>query len=82
MVDPARRIATGIAVNHMLVVNVKIKRVVRLQRVVRMAAQRFFPTYHLAHIFQNNLTFGQIRQGKHALAVHTGAAGLNAATVR
>ena len=67
-----------LGVNHMLFIHMKVKSMVRVRRVVRVAAQRFFPADDLADVFNQCLAFGQVLHGKHALAVHAGAARLDA----
>ena len=69
-----------LGVNHMLFVHMKVKGVVRVRRVVRVAAQRFFPADDLADVFNQCLAFGQILHRKHAFAMHAGTARLDAAT--
>jgi hypothetical protein len=59
---------------------VKVKGVVGVRRVVRVASKRFFPADDFAHVLDQGLAFGQILDGKHALTVHAGAARLNAAS--
>ena len=71
-----------LGVNHMLFVHMKVKGVVRVRRVVRVAAQRFFPADDLANVFNQCLAFGQVLHGKHALAMHAGATRLDAAAGR
>ena len=66
-------------VNHTVFVDVEVKRVVGVFRVVRMAALRLFPGNDLTHIFNDGFTLGNGRHGKHTLAMDAGAAGLNSA---
>ena len=70
-----------LGIDHMLFVDVKVKGVVRVFRVVRVAAQGFFPANHFAYIFDERFAFCQVRQREHALAMHARAPGLNAAGV-
>ena len=69
-----------LGVNHVFFIDVKVKRVVGVRRVVRVTAQRFFPADDLAHVLNQRLTFGQVLHGKNALAMHAGAARLDATT--
>ena len=62
-------------------VDVKVKRVVRLRRVVRMAAQRLGPADDFAHVFDQRFAFRQVLQCEHAFAMYARAAGLNPAAV-
>ena len=62
----------------MLVINVKVKRVVRICRIVRVAAQRFFPADDLAAVLDQHFALSQWLHRKHALAVNARAPRLDA----
>ena len=81
MVDPARRVATHLGVNHVGCINVKVKRVVGVLRVVRMACLGFFPGNDLPNVLDDGLALSDILQRKHTLAMDAGATGLNLAVV-
>jgi len=57
-------------VNHPVFVHMKVKRVVGVKRVVRVAVLRFVPADDFAHIFNDRVAFGNVLQGKYALAMH------------
>ena len=67
-----------LGVNHMLFIDMKVKGVVRIGRVVWMTPQRFFPADDFADVFDQCLAFSQVLHGKHALAMHAGEARLDA----
>jgi hypothetical protein len=71
MIDPARGIAAVKAINHTCVVDVKVKRVLGVTGVMRVAALRFGHGNDFAHIFDDGFARGHGAQGKHAFAVHT-----------
>ena len=71
MVDPARSISPIKAVNHTCIVDVKVKRVLGITWVVRVAALRLGHGNDLTHIFDDGFARGHGAQGKHAFAVHT-----------
>ena len=79
MIDPARGVATDVAIDHVLVVDVKIKRVIGLRRIVRVATQGLFPTDDLADIFHQALAFGNVADRENAFAVDARAAHLQPA---
>ena len=60
----------------------KVKRVVRVAGVMRVAVLRFFPADDLAHVLDQRFAFGNVDKCKHTFAVHTGAANLNTAICR
>ena len=66
-------------VNHTVFVDVEVKRVVGVFRVMRMASLRLFPRDDFAHVFDDGLALGNGRHGKHPLAMDARAAGLNSA---
>lgn len=78
VVDPARGIAAVLGIDHMLFIDMKVKGVVRVCRVVGMAPQRFFPADDLADVLNQRLAFSQVLHGKHALAMHAGEPRLDA----
>ena len=78
MVDPARGIAPHPAVNHPGLVNVKIKRVIWVLRVMGVARLRLCPGDDLTHILDDGVTFGNVLHGIHTLAMNAGSADLNA----
>ncbi|MNT35281.1 hypothetical protein D3C72_1713030 [compost metagenome] len=79
MVDPARRIAAELCVDHVVFIHVKVKRVVGLQGVVRVPVLRFLPANHFARVLHKDFAFRNILHGKHALAMDARAPGLDAA---
>jgi hypothetical protein len=58
---------------------VKIKRVVRVGRIVRMALLRLGPADDLTDVLNQHFTLCDILQGEHPFAMHAGAADLDAA---
>src|SRR3990167_471033 len=79
VVDPSRRVATVLRVDHAVFIHMEVERVVRLQRVVRVAVLRLLPGDDLAGVLDQHLALGDILHGKNALAMHARAAGLDAA---
>ena len=61
----------------MLVVDMKVKGVVGVCRIVWMAAQRFLPGDDFAHVLDDGLALRKVRARKNPLAMHTGTSGLN-----
>jgi hypothetical protein len=57
----------------------KIKRVIGLQRVVRMAVLGFLPADDLADVFNQHFAFSNVLHGKNTFAVDAGAANLDSA---
>ncbi len=70
-----------LGINHMVCVDMKIKGMVGIFRIMRMAAQGLGPADDLAHIFNNDFPFGQVLHGKDAFTMHAGAARLNATCI-
>ena len=70
VVDPAGRVAAHFGVNHMLVIHMKIKGMVGVLGVMRMAALRLFPADHLADVLDDDLPPGNVLHGEHALAMN------------
>ena len=70
MVDPARGIAAKQRVDHVFLVDVKIERVIRVARVMRVAALGLFPGDDLANVLDDRLAFGDVFDGKHAVAMN------------
>ena len=66
-------------VDHTVGVDVKVKRVIRVARIMGVAVLRLVPGDHLAHVLDQGFTFGDVLQREHALAMHPRAAGLEAA---
>ena len=66
------------SVDDMFVVEVKIKGVVGVFGVVRVAPIGLFPGDDLAHIFDHLLALGDGLHGEHAFAMYPRATGLNA----
>jgi len=58
-------------INHAVFVHMKVKRVVRVRRVMRVAILCFIPTYDLSHVLNQSFAFSNIHQGKNAFSVHT-----------
>ncbi len=69
MVDPTRRIAAVQTINHARVVDVKVKRVLGITGVMRMAMLRLGHRNDFPHVLNDSLTCGHVTQGKHALAM-------------
>ncbi len=67
-----------LGVDHMRFVDVKVKGVVGVLRVMRVTAQGFFPADDFAHILDDGFALGKIGESEHALAMHTRASGLDA----
>ena len=78
VVDPARRVAALLAVDDVFVVNVKVKRVIRVAGVMRVTAQCLFPTDNLAAILDQRLAFSEVFQCVNTFAMDTRAAHLDA----
>ena len=70
VVDPPRRIAAVQGVDHMLVVDMEVKGVVRVCRVMRMAAQCLFPSDDLAHVLDDGLALGKVGEREDPLTMH------------
>ena len=70
VVDPARIIAALQCIDHMFFTDMEVKRVIRVFRIVGVALLRFFPTDNLTDVFDQNLAFGDVCQGKHPFAVN------------
>ena len=68
-----------LGINHVLFVNMKIKRVVGVLGVVRVAAQGFRPVNDFPDVFNQGLAFRQVLNCKNAFTMHARAACLNAA---
>src|SRR6218665_2323023 len=79
VVDPARGVAAELGVDHMLVIDVKIKGVPGLHGVMRVALLRRLPIDDLAGVLQQHVACGDVLHGKNALAMHARAPGLDAA---
>ncbi len=79
MVDPARRVAAIERVDHVPVIEVEVKRVVGILRVMRMAFLRLCPGDHLALVLDDDFALDDRLCRKHPFAVHAGAVGLKAA---
>jgi hypothetical protein len=60
----------------------KVKGVVGVIGVVRVAVLRLVPADDLAHVLDQGLAFGQVLQRKNAFAMDAGAANLDAFTGR
>ena len=69
------------SINHMVFIDVKIKRMVGVLRVVRVAPLGLSPADDFANVLNQLLAFGNILQREHALAMHARAADLNSAMV-
>ena len=70
MVDPTRGIAAVQTINHPRVVDVKVKRVLGVAWVVRVAALRLGHADDFTHVLDNALACGHVAQGENALAVN------------
>jgi hypothetical protein len=71
VVDPLRIVATVQCINDPTIVQVKVESVVRLGRVVRVAANGFGHADALTHVLNDPFTSGHVACGKHAFAMHT-----------
>jgi hypothetical protein len=81
VVDPAGRIAVDVAVDHASVIDMEVESVIRLGRIVRMAAQCLLPRDDLALVLDDPLAFGQVLHREHAVAMDGGTPRLNSAGV-
>jgi len=63
----------------MVFIDVKVKRMVRVRRIMRVAPLRLRPADDLAHVLDQGLALGDVLHGKDAFSMHAGATGLNAA---
>src|SRR6218665_2913569 len=79
VVDPARGVAAEFGVDHMLVIDVKIKGVPGLHGVMRVGLLRLLPIDDLAGVLQQHVACGDVLHGKTAIALHARAPGLDAA---
>src|SRR5437867_4122888 len=79
VVDPARRIAAHLGIDHTAVIDVEVERVVRVLRVVRMAAQRLGPGDDLALVLDDGFAASDRLHGQHALAMDSAEPHLDAA---
>ena len=77
MVNPAGAVALLAAVNHPLIINMKVKGVIGLAGVMRVAAQGFFPGNTLAQVLNNAHLSGDVLQGEYPFAMHARATHLN-----
>lgn len=59
-----------LGVNHVIGVDVKVKRVVGLRRIVWVAAQRFRPRDALTGVLDQRFTLCQVKHREHTLAMH------------
>ena len=69
------------SVDHTRFINMEVKGVVRIGRIMRMTALGLFPADDRTYVFNDGLTLGNAGQRKDTFSVHTGAAGLDAARV-
>lgn len=67
-------------VDDVLLIDMKVKRVIRVLRVMRVALKGLGPADNFAQILNQALTFGQVYFGEYALAVYAGAACLQPAS--
>ena len=67
-------------IDHMLLINMKIKRVIRVFGVMRMTLLCLGPRDDFARILQDGFSRGNGLHSKHPFAMHAGAPGLDAAT--
>jgi hypothetical protein len=70
MVDPARRITPVKRVNYMLIVDMEVEGVVGVCWIMRMAAQRLFPSDDLAHVLDDGLALRKVSERKDPLTMH------------
>jgi hypothetical protein len=70
VVDPACIVAAVLGVNAAAVFQRKVKSVIRVCRVVRVAIERFLPVNHFALVFNEHFACGDVLQGVHAFAVY------------
>ena len=69
------------SINDMVFIDVKIKGVVGVLRVMRMTPLGLGPTDDFANVLNQLLTFSKILKREYALAMHAGAADLNSTCV-
>jgi len=82
VVDPARRIAAELCIDHMVFIHMEVERVVGLQGVVRVPVLRFLPADHFTRVFDKDFALCNILHGKNALAMHARTPGLDATPLR
>jgi hypothetical protein len=70
MVDPLRFVAAMQRIDHPPIVQVKVKSVVRVTRIVRVAGHGLGHADDLPHVLDDALACGQVARGEHAFAVH------------
>ncbi len=66
-------------VDHPQLVHLKIKRMVGVLGIVRVAGLSLRPVNDLAHVLDEGLALSQVLRGVHAFAVHTRATDLDSA---
>ena len=69
------------SINHVAFIDVKIKRVIGVLGVVRVAPLSFCPADDFTNVLNQLLALGNILQREHALAMHARASDLNSAMV-
>ena len=70
VVDPLGAVALDTAIDDVTLIDVKIKSMVGLQRVMGVALQRLFPSDHLSLVLNDHLSLGNVGQREHAFAVN------------
>ena len=68
-----------VGINHMVFIDMEIKRMVGLLGIMRVTVLGFLPTDDFTHILHNGFTCGNILHGEYALAMDAGASGLDTA---
>ena len=81
MIDPARRIATAIGIDHAAALQRKIKRVIWLIWIVWMATFGLLPANALTLVLDQGSAFFNGGFCKHALAVNGGGANYNGSAI-
>ena len=66
-------------IDHPVFIHMKVKRVVRVGRVMRVAILGFIPADDLSNVLDQGFAFSDIHEGKNAFSVNAGAANLNTA---
>ena len=80
MIDPTRGIAAHLGINHTAVIEMKIKRVVRIGGIVGVAPQGLGPINALTCVLDEGLALSHWGHCKHPSAVDAAAPDLNAPT--
>lgn len=77
MIDPARQVSSHPGVNDVPVIEREKEGVIRITRIVRRQALRFFPGQPLAGVLDNARAFSNLSRSKDTPPMNTRAAGRN-----